>query len=196
MPDPLCVRVRTGVRAKLVGVNSTLSLGFPTRRPHMFPRCLISVCFAALCGCGQSEPVDPVEATEPVATMEEASSLSAAAAEPATEPMSEAEFLTADEPTTEEVLVEDYQPPFPDRVNLFLAPEREGKSTASNQEEAVELLGFVNVRNNRKAVLSINGIVYPVAEGDSQFGVEVISIQPPGVVLQRGRQRWQASLEN
>jgi hypothetical protein len=81
-------------------------------------------------------------------------------------------------------------------VHLFLAPKREGKSNASNQDEAVELLGFVNVHESHKAVLSINGAVYPVAEGDSQFGVEVISIKPPAVVLQRGRQRWQASLEN
>ncbi len=172
----------------------------------MFHRCLISVCFAALCGCGQSEPVDPVDTTEPVATAQSTAAPIVEATEPATETTPEAELpatdllaaesLAIDEPIVEESLVEDYQPPFPDRVNLFLAPKREGKSNASNQEEAVELLGFVNVRNNHKAVLSINGIVYPIAEGESQFGVEVISIQPPGVVLQRGRQRWQASLEN
>lgn len=165
----------------------------------MSHRCLLVVCcsvFAALSGCGQSEPVDPAESTAPVATVEKAATPVEAETQLSTEPTSEAEFQSVDEPAAEETLAEDYQPPFPDRVNLFLAPKRAGKSTASNQEEAVELLGFVNVRNNHKAVLSINGIVYPVAEGESQFGVEVISIQPPGVVLQRGRQRWQASLEN
>jgi hypothetical protein len=45
-------------------------------------------------------------------------------------------------------------------------------------------------------VLTINGQVTHIAEGASQDGVEVISIHPPNVVLQRGRQRWQDSLEN
>jgi hypothetical protein len=162
----------------------------------MFHRCLIFVCFAALCGCGQTEPAVPAEAGNPVAEANDTDPPSAAATNLETASTPAAEPLATEEPPVEESLAEDYQPPFPDRVNLFLAPKREGKSTASNQEEAVELLGFVNVRNNRKAVLSINGTVYPVAEGDSQFGVEVISIQPPAVVLQRGRQRWQASLEN
>ena len=63
------------------------------------------------------------------------------------------------------------------------------------EEGSVELLGFVNVDDHR-VVLSINGAVYPVAVGESQLGVEVISIQPPAVVLQRGRLRWQATLEN
>ena len=37
---------------------------------------------------------------------------------------------------------------------------------------------------------------YEFAEGDQHLGIEVISINPPGVVLQRGRQRWQAPLHS
>jgi hypothetical protein len=126
------------------------------------------------------------EAVAPVSAEKQPVSGAAAATDPSAD----------EQPAAGESLATDYQPPFPDRVHLFLAPKREGRSAASNRDEAVELLGFVNVNDDRRAVLSINGTVYPVAEGESQFGVEVISIQPPAVVLQRGRQRWQASLEN
>ena len=56
------------------------------------------------------------------------------------------------------------------------------------------LLGFIRV-DQPKAVLSINGEVLPLAAGESRYGVDVISINVPNVVLQRGRQRWQATLE-
>jgi len=91
-----------------------------------------------------------------------------------------------------------FEPPFPDRVNLFQAPRRRRTNSselAGQTESAVELLGFVNVEGQR-VVLSIDGLISPLAEGSEQFGIEVISIKPPTVVLQRGRQRWQASLDN
>ena len=58
----------------------------------------------------------------------------------------------------------------------------------------MQLLGFVRV-DRLRAILSVNGEIAPLAEGQSHFGVEVISVSPPNVVLQRGRQRWQATLE-
>ncbi|MCA9238539.1 MAG: hypothetical protein KDA44_23870 [Planctomycetales bacterium] len=73
--------------------------------------------------------------------------------------------------------------------------KRSGPVHGSDRGESVELMGFVNVDRPR-AVLTIDGQVAPVAEGDVKFGVEVISIKPPVVVLQRGRERWQASLAN
>ncbi len=90
-----------------------------------------------------------------------------------------------------------YQPPFPDRIELFVPPKRQGGMVLKEggSEEAVELLGFVKL-DKLQVVLSINGQVTPMYEGGNQYGIEVISIQPPKVVLQRGRQRWQASLEN
>lgn len=89
-----------------------------------------------------------------------------------------------------------YEPPFPDRVDLFVAPKRQGRSRETGStSESIELLGFVTVDKPR-AVLSIDGQVAPVAQGDAKFGVEVIAIEPPTVVLQRGRNRWQASIDN
>jgi hypothetical protein len=90
-----------------------------------------------------------------------------------------------------------YQPPFPDRVDLFVPPKRQGNVLVKDggAEDSVELLGFIRV-DRPQVVLSINGQVASIAEGATQFGIEVISIQQPKVVLQRGRQRWQASLEN
>jgi len=83
-------------------------------------------------------------------------------------------------------------------VNLFSAPKRVGTGSSKlpgQGEEAIELLGFVNVEGQR-VVLSIDGLVASIAEGDTQRGIEVVSIQPPSVVLQRGRQRWKATLAN
>jgi len=106
--------------------------------------------------------------------------------------------LSSDQKSISETLKLAFEPPFPERTNLFQAPKRKGGGRSSSQglsEISVELLGFVNVGGQRVA-LSINGMVWMVAEGEKQNGIEVISIQPPAVVLQRGRQRWQASFEN
>ena len=91
-----------------------------------------------------------------------------------------------------------FEPPFPDRTTLFQAPKRQGGGRAKlggKTETAVELLGFVNV-DEQCVALSIDGLVTTIAEGETESGIEVISIQPPAVVLQRGRQRWQASFGN
>jgi hypothetical protein len=89
-----------------------------------------------------------------------------------------------------------YEPPFPNRTDLFVPPKRAGGAAAgqSSGDNAVQLLGFVRV-DQPKAVLSINGEIAPMAVGESRYGVDVISIAPPNVVLQRGRQRWQTTLE-
>jgi hypothetical protein len=88
-----------------------------------------------------------------------------------------------------------YTPPFPERLDMFAVPKnkRSKQGSRAGSGDTVELIGFVHVDRPR-AVLSIDGEVAPIAEGDRQAGVEVISIQPPVVVLQRGRERWQASL--
>lgn len=164
----------------------------------MSSRCYKSLCFAvlaALCGCGQADSLDTSAEEESLVTAEVAIEQSIVVSDNSAEDSETTESAAAGEDVAAQDSIEPFQPPYPDRVNLFLAPKREGRSTHNDQEGAVELLGFVNV-DRRRAVLMINGAVYPIAEGDSQFGIEVISIQPPGVVLQRGRQRWQATLEN
>jgi hypothetical protein len=95
-------------------------------------------------------------------------------------------------PTT----VAQFTPPFPDRLELFEPPKRAQGAVRQNDNEGetVELKGFVNVDEPR-VVLSIDGVISPIAEGGEKYGVQVISIQPPSVVLQRGRSRWTATLE-
>ncbi|HYO24189.1 MAG TPA: hypothetical protein VEQ85_04500 [Lacipirellulaceae bacterium] len=88
-----------------------------------------------------------------------------------------------------------FEPPFPDRVDLFVAPKRQGGAAAPGVTEGeVNLMGFVRV-DRQRAILSINGEIASLCEGDALHGIEVISVHPPNVVLQRGRQRWQATLE-
>ena len=89
-----------------------------------------------------------------------------------------------------------FDPPFPGRTALF-APPRGGQTSVRRDDdlgETIELKGFVNV-NGPQVVLAIDGVISPIPEGGEKFGVQVISINPPQVVLQRGRNRWTASLE-
>ena len=89
-----------------------------------------------------------------------------------------------------------FAPPFPDRLELFEPPKRTQSMIRQGDQsgETVELKGFVNVDEPR-VVLSIDGVIAPIPEGGEKYGVQVISIQPPSVVLQRGRSRWTATLE-
>jgi hypothetical protein len=89
-----------------------------------------------------------------------------------------------------------FTPPFPDRIDLFEPPKR-AQSTVRRDDEVgatVELKGFINVDEPR-VVLSIDGVIAPIPEGGEKYGVQVISIDPPAAVLQRGRTRWTAKLE-
>jgi hypothetical protein len=92
-------------------------------------------------------------------------------------------------------VAKNFTPPFPDRADLFEPPHNSG-TVAHREEEhgsTVELKGFVNV-NGPQVVLAIDGVISPIPEGGEKYGVQVISIKPPSVVLQRGRSRWTASL--
>ncbi len=130
-----------------------------------------------------SEQVDLAEAAQPVDALPEQD-------KPASdEPNDKSNNLAQDS---------SYRPPFPDRTDLFAAPQRQGRRRVSAKGDSlnsIELIGFINV-NGLRAVLSINGLEMPVAEGSTRDGIEVISIQEKSVVLQRGRQRWQATLQN
>jgi hypothetical protein len=92
--------------------------------------------------------------------------------------------------------VASFSPPFPDRQELFEPPKRAQSAVRQNDIEgqSIELKGFVNVDKPR-VLLSIDGVITPIAEGDERYGVLVRSIQPPSVVLERGRSRWTATLE-
>jgi hypothetical protein len=101
-----------------------------------------------------------------------------------------------DHKNTPQPIAKAFTPPFPDRADLF-EPPHNSASVAHREEEhgsTVELKGFVNV-NGEQVVLAIDGVISPIPEGGEKYGVQVISIKPPSVVLQRGRSRWTASLE-
>lgn len=96
--------------------------------------------------------------------------------------------------TEPELATEEFKPPYPDRHDLFSpaakvadAPER--PDTAGD----VALRGFVNV-DGLRALLVINGRVTVTEAGRQYSGIDVVSIDPPQVTLQRGRIRWTEKL--
>lgn len=166
-------------------------------RLMLLPTCLVGW---TLVGCG--------EATDPPGAASNAAPPSAAATQKPTVAKSETPSVVPPktpvaksepaEPKPQVVKSDGYVPPFPDRIDMFLAPKRAGTTAdaaATSTAPDVALLGFANV-SEPLAILAVNGIVLPLAEGATGEGVEVISIQPPTVVLQRDRQRWQATLKN
>jgi hypothetical protein len=92
--------------------------------------------------------------------------------------------------------VADFKAPFPERNDMFEPPKRDNSTVRRDDEhgQSVELKGFINVDQPR-VVLSIDGVITAIPEGGERYGVHVISIQPPNVMLQRGRNRWPATLE-
>jgi hypothetical protein len=154
----------------------------------------LTLCLA-LCGCGATEDISEPVANQKLiaATQPKKSELKETTVEKsATEPDKAKSNEVKPEPVQQA-----FEPPYPDRENLFLAPKRSSvhKDSPGSVQQSVELLGFANVQGPR-VILSIDGNVVPMPEGMKQSGIEVISIQPPAVVLQRGRERWQATLEN
>jgi len=155
---------------------------------------LLSLCLlAAIAGCGEIDA--------PPAAVRSAGARQASADEatqPVTQEPTEPDAAAASQPTKQAPEKLAYQPPFPNRVNLFEPLKRKRKSTASRDDssgESVVLKGFGDV-GQPMAILAIDGVIAPLSEGDERFGVEVISIQlPKSVVLQRGRSRWTATLQ-
>ncbi len=158
----------------------------------MVHRIYFSICAllaaAIVAGCESAdEPV--VDATPAVAS---APAVEKPPATPAAKPDKSPEEA---EPVPESRAVVAYSPPFPDRQDLFEPPKRSQSSVRRDDAgETVELKGFVNVDEPR-VVLAIDGVISGISEGGEKYGVQVISIQPPTVVLQRGRNRWTATLE-
>jgi hypothetical protein len=148
------------------------------------------ICLAVgLAGC-QSSDVPTAAAPKTVA--------SASGTSPAkkTEPKGAHPVNGKKEPAIAPAAIAQFSPPFPDRNDLFEPPKRAKGTVRRNDElgETVELKGFINVDRPR-VVLSIDGVISSLEEGGEKYGVQVISIQPPTVVLQRGRDRWPATLE-
>ncbi len=148
---------------------------------------VLFICVAAI-GCSSSEEVPTAavpaieESVAVVANADAASSL----------------VRTPDlaEPQPVQTTAVEFTPPFPERLELFDPPKRAQSAVRRDDDrsETVELKGFIHVDQPR-AVLSIDGVISLVPEGGEKYGVHVRSIQPPSVVLQRGRDRWTATLE-
>jgi hypothetical protein len=147
---------------------------------------LIGGCLVAA-GCGSTdiplaEPAPAVEPSAPVATAPPAS----ASKPPAPE-------LADPKQTTATVVA--FTPPFPERRDMFAVKLAQGNVRRDDEKgESVELKGFINVDQPR-VILSIDGVIAPVPEGGEKYGVKVLSITPPSVVLKRGGVPWTAKLE-
>src|SRR5262245_46593053 len=149
---------------------------------------LCLLCLVALIGCHSSVTADvSADASTATATPVAGETTSSSRAPELARSESQKDAPT---PATQ------FSPPFPDRTELFEPPKRASSSVRRDEEhgESVELKGFITVDKPR-AVLSIDGVISPIPEGGEKYGVQVISIQPPSVVLQRGRSRWTATLE-
>ncbi len=147
------------------------------------------LCLGIIAGCHSAEEPAPVAAKgEPAPAPVAAAPGKAKGAAAPTPDLANPKATSAQ--------VAEFKPPFPERMELFEAPKR-AQSTVRRDDEhgqSVELKGFINVDQPR-VVLSIDGVISPIAEGGEKYGVQVISIQPPKAVLQRGRSRWTATLE-
>ena len=155
---------------------------------HLNWRVPLFVCCALCIGC--SESGEPIQAPQPAVP------IASAAAPVETSEVDDSagnEPVEAEESTTTPTVA--YQAPFPERTELFLPPQRDARQVAqvTNGEDRVQLQGFVTVDEPR-AILTIDGNLAPLAVGAERFGVEVVSIEPPNVVLKRGSARWTASL--
>lgn len=146
------------------------------------------VLIATIVGCG-SAPDETVVAQAAIAPVE--------AEVTPEEPAPQAEDAKNEPTSRQRSRQARYRAPFPNRSELFALPSngnRVARRKANGFEESVELLGFGGVEEPH-AVLAINGVITPVAEGSEAQGVQVISISSPNAVLQRGRNRWTATLD-
>jgi hypothetical protein len=152
---------------------------------------LLSLAAALLVGCQSA--TDSVKAPAPATT-------ASASTPPSDTPV--APTSTSPAPAEEHKntpahpVAKNFTPPFPDRADLFEPPHNSAGVTRREEEHGatVELKGFVNGQQGQQVVLAIDGVISPIPEGGEKYGVQVISIKPPSVVLQRGRSRWTASL--
>jgi hypothetical protein len=157
--------------------------------PRIYLLLYVLSVFTTLVGCGSTEePV--VETPLPVASAPAKVDSPAPPAEK--KPASEPEIA---QPNAASAPIAQFSPPFPDRLELFEPPQRaEGTVQRDDAGETVELKGFINV-DQPKVLLAIDGVIAPIPEGGEKYGVQVITIEPPSVVFQRGRNRRKLTLE-
>ncbi len=148
---------------------------------------LLCLGFAVL-GCSSAEEPAPK-----AAIAAQTSAPAPAPAKPTTAPPHAPDLAN---PKVTSARVAEFKPPFPERTDLFVPPKGSQSPVRRDDEhgQTVELKGFIDVDQPR-VVLSIDGVISAIPEGGEKYGVHVNSIQPPKAVLQRGRNRWTATLE-
>lgn len=166
--------------------------------PPKFNSLLAVLCLLGV-ACNQDAP-DTTRASRPAGPPITPISENAALAPTATRPPAAPDTTSEADRTPNEresVAWPGFEPPFGDRVDLFLPPQSDAGSLpatpASPDAGQVVVKGFVNLGTPR-AVLQIGDLVAPLAEGESRYDIRVLSIDPPQVVLQRGGNRWTATL--
>lgn len=148
------------------------------------------LCIGIVAGCHSAVEPAPKAVGAATATSSVAATAGSTAAPAARKP----ELAN---PKSTQSQVAAFKPQFPERTDMFEPPKR-AQSTLRRDEEhgqSVELKGFINVGDQPRVILSIDGVVSAIPEGGEKYGVQVLSIQPPKVMLQRGRNRWPATLE-
>jgi hypothetical protein len=145
------------------------------------------LCLAAWIGCQSSE--------EPASTAAPSAPAAPVAAAPVEPKSPKAPTPVLDSPKEAAAKTAEFNPPFPER-ELFEPPKGAQSAVRRDEEhgQTVELKGFITV-DQPKVILSIDGTISPIPEGGEKYGVKVISIQPPKALLQRGRNRWTATLD-
>lgn len=152
----------------------------PTNTASMVAGALALALLGTLPGCG--------EAARPQRRGRPQQPAAAALTAPAAEPTPAAPRRPAKKSA-------DFKPPFPDRTDLFSPPNRAAVARTSRRSGSpdVALKGIADVEGLR-ALVQIGSQVFPLRQGEERNGVRIVSIDPPRVTLQRGEQRWTASL--
>lgn len=141
----------------------------------------------SVCGCSEPETAPPA-APQPSASVIEGPSPSQLR-----RPQPVAGDANPQSPQAQAKQSAKFDPPYQDRVEIFLPPSRKHSVAKSTSNSEVQLRGFVRV-DRPKALLVVDGKLRALAAGEQFGGIEVIQIEQPLVTLQRGRVRWTEAL--
>ena len=151
---------------------------------------IVTLSGALVWGCGSSVPVTEGDTASPTVTPAVATGTDAA--KPTSKVASEAAAVV-DEPVA-------FEPPFPDRTDLFAQPNANKVAAVVRERREqsgpdLQLKGFVNVGEPR-AMLRIDGELWIARAGESRAGVEVVTITPPQVTIKRDEKNIELSLRD
>jgi hypothetical protein len=101
-------------------------------------------------------------------------------------------------PAAPETAVEtaEFQPPYPQRQELFKPPRGDEPAAAQAQprETVIQLKGFAQA-GELKAILRIDGHLTALRVGQAVGTLELVSITPPQVTLRQDGRSWVESLK-